>query len=72
MATFRRQRPRTSLAGRSVLITGAARGIGAALARKAAAQLGVTFTALSPGDGQALATFVMKDAAYTVPTVPAP
>ncbi|NEE43693.1 phage tail protein, partial [Streptomyces sp. SID8455] len=42
------------------------------LARKAAAQLGVTFTALSPGDGQALATFVMKDPAYTVPTVPAP
>src|SRR5215203_4060030 len=31
-------RPRTSLAGRSVLITGAARGIGAALARKAAAR----------------------------------
>ncbi|MCM1937801.1 phage tail protein [Streptomyces sp. G3] len=37
------------------------------LARKAAALLGVTFTALSPGDGQALATFVMKDAAYAVP-----
>ncbi len=37
------------------------------LARKAAAMLGATFTALSPGDGQALATFVMKDAAYTVP-----
>ncbi|WP_097870331.1 phage tail tube protein [Streptomyces sp. rh34] len=37
------------------------------LARKAAAMLGVTFTALSPGDGQALATFVMKDAAYKVP-----
>ncbi|MFB4422573.1 phage tail protein [Streptomyces sp. QL37] len=37
------------------------------LARKAAAMLGVTFTALSPGDGQALATFVMKDAAYAVP-----
>ena len=37
------------------------------LARKAAAMLGVTFTALSPGNGQALATFVMKDAAYTVP-----
>ncbi|MDT0610111.1 phage tail tube protein [Streptomyces lancefieldiae] len=37
------------------------------LARKAAALLGVTFTALSPGDGQALATFVMKDAAYKVP-----
>ncbi|UQA35817.1 phage tail protein [Streptomyces sp. HNA39] len=42
------------------------------LARKAAAQLGVTFTALSPGDGAALATFVMKDPAYAVPTVPAP
>ncbi|MCQ4200237.1 phage tail protein [Streptomyces sp. NPDC048110] len=40
------------------------------LARKAAALLGVTFTALSPGDGQALATFVMKDAAYAVPTAP--
>lgn len=37
------------------------------LARKAAALLGVTFTALSPGEGQALATFVMKDAAYAVP-----
>ncbi|WP_149183950.1 phage tail protein [Streptomyces sp. TRM49041] len=34
------------------------------LARKAAAMLGVTFTALSPGDNQALATFVMKDPAY--------
>jgi NAD(P)-dependent dehydrogenase (short-subunit alcohol dehydrogenase family) len=32
------RRPRTSLAGQSVLITGAARGIGAALARKAAAR----------------------------------
>jgi NAD(P)-dependent dehydrogenase (short-subunit alcohol dehydrogenase family) len=32
------RRPRTPLAGRSVLITGAARGIGAALARKAAAR----------------------------------
>jgi NAD(P)-dependent dehydrogenase (short-subunit alcohol dehydrogenase family) len=32
------RRPRTSLAGRSVLITGAARGIGAELARKAAAR----------------------------------
>jgi NAD(P)-dependent dehydrogenase (short-subunit alcohol dehydrogenase family) len=31
-------RTRTSLAGRTVLITGAARGIGAALARKAAAR----------------------------------
>jgi NAD(P)-dependent dehydrogenase (short-subunit alcohol dehydrogenase family) len=38
MATFRRPRPRTSLAGRTVLITGAARGIGQALARKAAAR----------------------------------
>ncbi|MFE9820260.1 MULTISPECIES: phage tail protein [unclassified Streptomyces] len=37
------------------------------LARKAAAMLGVTFTALSPGNDQALATFVMKDAAYQVP-----
>ncbi|MDP9460676.1 MAG: short-chain dehydrogenase/reductase, partial [Actinomycetota bacterium] len=33
---LRRQRPRTSLTGRSMLITGAARGIGAELARKAA------------------------------------
>jgi NAD(P)-dependent dehydrogenase (short-subunit alcohol dehydrogenase family) len=33
-----RTRPRTPLTGRSVLITGAARGIGAALARKAAAR----------------------------------
>jgi NAD(P)-dependent dehydrogenase (short-subunit alcohol dehydrogenase family) len=38
MAAFRRQRPRTSLAGRTVLITGAARGIGAELARRAAAR----------------------------------
>src|SRR5829696_7938824 len=38
MATFGRQRPRTPLAGRTVLVTGAARGIGAALARKAAAR----------------------------------
>jgi NAD(P)-dependent dehydrogenase (short-subunit alcohol dehydrogenase family) len=35
---FRTQRPRTSLAGKSVLVTGAARGIGAELARKAAAR----------------------------------
>jgi NAD(P)-dependent dehydrogenase (short-subunit alcohol dehydrogenase family) len=35
---FRRQRPRTSLAGQAVLITGAARGIGAELARRAAAR----------------------------------
>jgi NAD(P)-dependent dehydrogenase (short-subunit alcohol dehydrogenase family) len=35
---FRTQRPRTSLSGKSVLITGAARGIGAELARKAAAR----------------------------------
>ncbi|AOT60462.1 MULTISPECIES: phage tail tube protein [Streptomyces] len=34
------------------------------LARKAAASLGVTFTALSSGDGEPLATFVMKDPAY--------
>ena len=33
-----RKKPRTTLAGRSVLITGAARGIGAELARKAAAR----------------------------------
>ena len=38
MATLRRQRPRTSLAGKAVLITGAARGIGAELARRAAAR----------------------------------
>jgi NAD(P)-dependent dehydrogenase (short-subunit alcohol dehydrogenase family) len=36
--SLRTQRPRTTLAGRSVLITGAARGIGAELARKAAAR----------------------------------
>ncbi|MCX3061882.1 phage tail tube protein [Streptomyces beihaiensis] len=34
------------------------------LARKAAAQLGVTFTAMSAADGKALASFVMKDASY--------
>ncbi|MFF4748466.1 phage tail tube protein [Streptomyces sp. NPDC002514] len=34
------------------------------LARKAAAQLGVTFTAMANADGSALASFVMKDAAY--------
>ena len=33
-------------------------------ARKAASTLGITFTALSPGDGSPLATFLMKDAAY--------
>ena len=38
MATGLGRRKRTSLAGRSVLITGAARGIGAELARKAAAR----------------------------------
>jgi NAD(P)-dependent dehydrogenase (short-subunit alcohol dehydrogenase family) len=38
MPLLTRSRRRTSLAGRSVLITGAARGIGAALARKAAAR----------------------------------
>ena len=38
MAILRRHRPRTPLAGRTVLITGAARGIGAELARKAAAR----------------------------------
>jgi NAD(P)-dependent dehydrogenase (short-subunit alcohol dehydrogenase family) len=35
---FRTQRPRTPLTGKSVLITGAARGIGAELARRAAAR----------------------------------
>jgi NAD(P)-dependent dehydrogenase (short-subunit alcohol dehydrogenase family) len=35
---FRTKRPRTSLSGKSVLITGAARGIGAELARRAAAR----------------------------------
>jgi NAD(P)-dependent dehydrogenase (short-subunit alcohol dehydrogenase family) len=38
MASLRLQRPRTSLADRTVLITGAARGIGAELARRAAAR----------------------------------
>src|SRR5215217_7340714 len=38
MSILRRSRPRTPLAGRTVLITGAARGIGAELARKAAAR----------------------------------
>lgn len=38
MAFLRTQRPRTSLTGKSVLITGAARGIGAELARRAAAR----------------------------------
>src|SRR5918995_6860671 len=38
MASLHRQRPRTPLAGRTVLITGAARGIGAELARRAAAR----------------------------------
>ncbi|MCT4355833.1 phage tail protein [Streptomyces sp. Je 1-79] len=37
------------------------------LARKSAASLGVTFTALSGGDGEPLATFVMKDPAYALP-----
>jgi NAD(P)-dependent dehydrogenase (short-subunit alcohol dehydrogenase family) len=36
MATLRRQRSRTPLTGRTVLITGAARGIGAELAGVAA------------------------------------
>ncbi|MFI6286881.1 phage tail protein [Streptomyces sp. NPDC051018] len=35
------------------------------LARKSAAQLGITFTAMSRGDGQALASFVMKDNTYS-------
>ncbi|MFD4558161.1 phage tail protein [Streptomyces sp. NPDC058469] len=34
------------------------------LARKSAAQLGITFSAMSAADGSALASFVMKDAAY--------
>jgi hypothetical protein len=34
------------------------------LGRKAAAQLGVTFTAMAAADGSALASFVMKDASY--------
>ncbi|MFF8995874.1 phage tail protein [Streptomyces sp. NPDC014983] len=34
------------------------------LARKAASQLGITFTAMSAADGSALASFVMKDSAY--------
>ncbi|MFE3072010.1 phage tail protein [Streptomyces sp. NPDC059247] len=34
------------------------------LNRKAASQLGVTFTAMSNGDGKPLATFVMKDTQY--------
>jgi len=38
MASLRRQRPRMSLADRTILITGAARGIGAELARRAAAR----------------------------------
>ncbi|MEU9381245.1 phage tail protein [Streptomyces sp. NPDC048279] len=34
------------------------------LARKSAAQLGITFTAMASADGSALAGFVMKDSAY--------
>ncbi|WP_089099456.1 phage tail protein [Streptomyces hyaluromycini] len=34
------------------------------LARKSAAQLGITYTAMAAADGSALASFVMKDAAY--------
>lgn len=34
------------------------------LARKSAAQLGITFTAMAAADGSALASFVMKDTAY--------
>lgn len=34
------------------------------LARKAASQLGVTFTAMSNGDGKPLASFLMKDSQY--------
>lgn len=36
------------------------------LARKSAAQLGITFTAMSQGDGKPLASFVMKDTSYAV------
>ncbi|MEU5163310.1 phage tail protein [Streptomyces sp. NPDC020875] len=39
------------------------------LARKSAASLGVTFTALSPGTTSPLATFYMKDPAYASPPV---
>ncbi|MET9372981.1 phage tail protein [Streptomyces sp. NPDC003035] len=35
------------------------------LARKAASQLGVTFSAMSNGDGKPLATFIMKDNQYS-------
>ncbi|MFF5917993.1 phage tail protein [Streptomyces flavochromogenes] len=35
------------------------------LARKAAAQLGVTFSAMSNGDGKPLASFIMKDSQYS-------
>ncbi|MCT9083878.1 hypothetical protein [Streptomyces fulvoviolaceus] len=34
------------------------------LARKSAAQLGITYTAMAAADGSALASFVMKDSAY--------
>lgn len=34
------------------------------LARKSAAQPGITFSAMSAADGSPLAGFVMKDAAY--------
>ncbi|MFF3845273.1 phage tail protein [Streptomyces sp. NPDC002328] len=34
------------------------------LARKSAAQLGITFTAMASADGSSLASFVMKDASY--------
>lgn len=40
------------------------------LARKAAAMLGVTFTALSSRHGDPLATFIMKDPAYAAPVSP--
>ncbi|MDX2559960.1 phage tail protein [Streptomyces sp. TX20-6-3] len=35
------------------------------LARKAASQLGITFSAMSNGDGKPLATFIMKDSQYS-------
>src|ERR687897_3755568 len=57
MASLRRQRPRTPLAGRTVLITGAARGLGAELARRAAARgARVALVGLEPEQLAAVAT----------------
>src|SRR5918994_349343 len=57
MASLRRQRPRTPLAGKTVLITGAARGIGAELARRAAARgARVALVGLEPEQLAAVAT----------------